>query len=204
MCKIFQKQDISLKCYVCYQDLMVGVCNCKDHHQLKVTTILGFSNYVRISTLAAGTMNENQDVKRYVDWLQTHLSDDENLQLAYTQAIGNIPGKLTLSILKSLAMEKHLTVHKRSMAVFAMVYNALYYKLPTTIALMSMYHNESLPTPVRIAAVSLLFYSTQDMSIWQKIAVSTWFGEQTSVVKAFVWNTLQNLANNRDERYSFL
>lgn len=182
---------------------MVAVYNGGDH-QLKVTAILAFSNYVRVSAFPAGAKNHTLEVKKYVDWLATRLSGDKDLQLVFIRAIGNIPGETTVSVLKSVAVNKTISVNKRSSAVFSMVYSAFYCKTATTTVLLSLYHNATLPTPVRIAAVSLLFYATRDISVWQRIALSTWTGEQNSVVSAFVWSTLQNLASNKDVKYTLL
>ena len=156
------------------------------NHQLKITTILGFSNYVRVSAFPVGATQEIHDVVKYVDWLKTRLSEDENLELAIIRAIGNMPGEYTVSTLKSLAMENRLSVYKRSTAVFAMIYSALYCKSTTTTALLTLYHNATLPTAVRVSAVSLLFYSTKDISVWQRIALSTWTGEPSPVVLSLI------------------
>jgi hypothetical protein len=48
---------------------------------------------------------------------------------------------------------------------------------------------------VRMAAISLLLYTTTaDITVWQQLAYSTWFSASQEV-HAFIWSSLENLAN---------
>jgi hypothetical protein len=84
-----------------------------------------------------------------------------------------------------------------------MKYLALSVPEETAPILLSLYHDVGQPVAVRVAAVSVLFYTKPQSVLLQRIAVSTWY-DPSLAVAAFVRSSMMSLANLEDPFFSEL
>jgi HEAT repeat protein len=121
----------------------------------------------------------------------------------YIGALGNTGAVAALGPLKEVAEDASFSTYLRATAVLAMKYQALSFPEQTSQILFSLYHDVGQPVAVRVAAVSLLFYTKPELVLLQRIAVLTWY-DPSLAVAAFVRSSLMTLANVEDPLFSEL
>jgi HEAT repeat protein len=122
---------------------------------------------------------------------------EKSLRRVYIAALGNTGAAEALAPLKAVAEDATFPPYQRAITVLAMKYQALSFPEQTSQILFSLYHDVGKPVAVRIASVSLLFYTSPELPLLQRIAVSTWY-DPSLAVAAFVRSSLMSLANLQD------
>jgi HEAT repeat protein len=187
----------------------------RQDQQLKITALLAFSNLLRTACIERRGRHaqytdetfdatcEEYDASRYITWYSNMLGTDPALIRVYITALGNTGSLSALPTLLSLADDTSLSPYLRATTVFAMKYLALHRPARTLPGLLRLYHDVGQPVPVRVAAVSLLFYAKPELTVLQRVAVMTWY-DPSLAVAGFVRSSLASLANSQDPRFSEL
>jgi hypothetical protein len=185
----------------------------REDQQLKITSLLAFSHLLRVACVDSKSRYaqytdetfdatcEVRHASRYVTWLATMLRSDAPLRRVYIGALGNTGAVAALGPLKAVAEDVGISPYIRATAVLAMKYQALSIPDRTSQILFSLYHDVGQPVAVRVAAVSLLFYTKPQLVLLQRIAVLTWY-DPSLAVAAFVRSSLMSLANLQDPFFS--
>jgi hypothetical protein len=183
--------------------------------QLKITSVLAFSHLLRTACVEwkgrhAQYTDETFDAtcelnhaSRYISWYTGMLRADASLSRVYIAALGNTGAVAALPTLQGVAQDTNMSPYLRATAVLAMKYQALRVPEKTLPILLSLYHDMGQPVAVRVAAVSLLFYTKPQLAMMQRIAVLTWY-DPSLAVAAFVRSSLVSLANSQDPVFSEL
>ncbi|XP_075218968.1 vitellogenin-like isoform X2 [Lycorma delicatula] len=186
-----------------YFSMMKKISNNANEY-LASAAIIGFSNFVRISCTDKNYKKnyfnpklinscESKDAENYVNWMSKNLKeDDRKLLKVFIVAIGNTGSKSAIKILKTVVDNSFLPSYHRSSAVYAMKYLAFYYPSEMAPILFNIYSNYSNPVSVRVSGVSTLIFSKPSITMWQRIAISTWY-EPNPAVTSFIQNTIISL-----------
>lgn len=187
----------------------------REDPQLKTTSILAFSHLLRIACVDSRSRYaqytdetfdatcERHHASEYISWFTSMLRSDASLRRVYVAALGNTGAVAALGPLKAFAEDATITPYLRATAILAMKYQALSFPEQTSKILFSLYHDVGQPVAVRVAAVSLLFYTRPQLVLLQRIAVLTWY-DPSLAVAAFVRSSLVSLANLKDPLLSVL
>jgi hypothetical protein len=187
----------------------------REDQQLKITSLLGFSHLLRTACVEwkgrhAQYTDETFDAtcelnhaSRYISWYASMLRADPSLRRVYIEALGNTGAVEALATLQGVAEDTSMSPYLRATAVLAMKYQALRIPEKTSPILMSLYRDVGQPVAVRVAAVSLLFYTKPELVLLQRVAVLTWY-DPSLAVAAFVRSSLLSLANFQDPVFSEL
>lgn len=119
--------------------------------------------------------------------------DDKKMLRVFSLAIGNTGSKSAIKILKAVSDNSYLSSYQRTSAVLSMKYMSLYYPKEVAPVLFTIYSNYSNPLSVRVSAVSTLIFSKPSITMWQRIATSTWY-EPNPAVTSFIQNTITSLS----------
>jgi hypothetical protein len=149
-------------------------------------------------------------------------SDDKHFTVVFLNALGNIGHPKVIPFvqkildqspssylkMKAIFALKHLVVSRDTLNVpehmkevvgidreeYDILTDKLIEKRVLPI-LVSVAHDRSEHPEVRMAAISLLWYTTPaDLTIWQQLAYSTWF-EPSQEVHSFIYSSLRSLAH---------
>ncbi|PSN56097.1 hypothetical protein C0J52_05895 [Blattella germanica] len=184
----------------------------RDCNQLKTSAILAFSNLVRIAcvekevresryyTKSYRELCKEEDLEIYVSWFMSGVTTAGPLRRVFITALGNTGNVTVLSHLKAVALDSSVSTYIRTTAVYSMKYQVLNYPEEASNVLFSLYRNVGLPVPVRIAAVSLLFYAKLSLVSMQRIAVSTWY-DPSLAVAAFIRSSFISLSKVEDPAF---
>lgn len=187
----------------------------QEDQQLKITSVLAFSHLLRAACVEwrgrlARYTDETFDAaceanhaSHYITWYSAMLRAEPSLRRVYVEALGNTGAVAALPVLLGVAQDTAMSTYLRATAVFAMKYQALRVPEKTSPILLSLYHDVGQPVAVRVAAVSLLFYTKPELAFLQRIAVLTWY-DPSLAVAAFVRSSLTSLANSQDPVFSDL
>lgn len=195
-----------------FYELVRDYANSEDQ-QVKISTILAFSHLLRVSCISKTARKarfpepyqpcRTENATVYLTYLARQMKSDPVMRRVYMTAIGNTGANAALPILLSVARDATVSPYQRASAILATRYIVFKNPKASTHTLLNFYHSSKYPTAVRIAALSLLFYTRPPLTIWQRIAVSTWY-EPNSAIKAYVWSTLNNLATTQDPFYQIM
>jgi hypothetical protein len=187
----------------------------REDQQLKITSVLAFSHLLRTACVESKGRHaqytdetfdatcELNHTSRYISWYTGMLRADASLSRVYIAALGNTGAVAALATLQVVAQDTNMSPYLRATAVLAMKYQALRVPEKTLPILLSLYHDVGQPVAVRVAAVSLLFYTKPQLTFMQRIAVLTWY-DPSLAVAAFVRSSLMSLANTQDPVFSEL
>uniref|UniRef100_A0A1B6KR29 Vitellogenin domain-containing protein n=1 Tax=Graphocephala atropunctata TaxID=36148 RepID=A0A1B6KR29_9HEMI len=180
--------------------------------QLASTAVLALSNAVRLACVnpvarqhvfssIVRPVCDSSITTRFTQWLQSQMNKDSDLRRVYIQALGNLGTSDTVVFLQKYALNTEFSPYLRTSAVFAMRYHVMY-KEPTVVPLLlSLYHNYNLPLSIRMSAAALLFYSNPGLTVWQRLAISTWY-EPSPAVAQFVASSIRTMATSQDSLYA--
>nr|CAD7425013.1 unnamed protein product [Timema monikensis] len=123
------------------------------------------------------------------------------LRRVYITALGNTGLPAVLPLLKAIVNDTKASSYLRSSAVLSMKYLAFQEPSKLVSTLLAIYHSRDYPVVVRISAVSLLFFTCPELSVWQRLAIATWYEPNLALV-SFVRSSLETLAQLEDPHYN--
>lgn len=122
------------------------------------------------------------------------------MRSVYLTALGNAGFTETLSLLSTFARDQKATPYQRISAIVAMRHLVFIEPKETSRVLLKIFHSSTYPNSVRVAALSMLFYSQPTLYVWQRIAVSTWY-EPSMALQTFIFSSIRSMAANKDPVY---
>jgi hypothetical protein len=184
-----------------------------DDQQVKIASVLAFSHLLRVACINKAARKarypepyqpcRTENATQYLVYLASQMRADPTLRGVYMTAVGNTGANTALPVLLSVARDSSISPYQRASAILSTRYIVFRDPKSARNTLLSFYHSAKYPTAVRIAALSLLFYTRPPLMVWQRIAVSTWY-ETNAAMNAYVWSTLNNLATTQDPFYKIM
>nr|CAD7592700.1 unnamed protein product [Timema genevievae] len=185
----------------------------QEYQQLLISSVLAFSNLLRVACVDDIVKQAQYSVhmipkpctkehaSRYISFLEGYKKKSSTLRRVYITALGNTGLPAVLPLLQAIVNDTKASSYLRSSAVFSMKYLA--FREPSKLAttLLAIYHSRDYPVVVRISAVSLLFFTCPELSVWQRLAIATWYEPNLALV-SFIRSSLETLAQLEDPHYN--
>nr|CAD7399677.1 unnamed protein product [Timema poppensis] len=185
----------------------------QEYQQLLISSVLAFSNLLRVACVDDNVKQAQYSVhmiqkpctkdqaSRYISFLEGYKKKSSTLRRVYITALGNTGLPAVLPLLKAIVNDTKASSYLRSSAVFSMKYLAFQEPSKLVSTLLAIYHSRDYPVVVRISAVSLLFFTCPELSVWQRLAIATWYEPNLALV-SFVRSSLETLAQLEDPHYN--
>ncbi|CAG2053201.1 unnamed protein product [Timema podura] len=185
----------------------------QEYQQLLISSVLAFSNLLRVACVDDIVKQAQYSVhmipkpctkehaSRYISFLEGYKKKSSTLRRVYITALGNTGLPAVLPLIQAIVNDTKASSYLRSSAVFSMKYLA--FREPSKLAttLLAIYHSRDYPVVVRISAVSLLFFTCPELSVWQRLAIATWYEPNLALV-SFIRSSLETLAQLEDPHYN--
>jgi hypothetical protein len=189
---------------------LVRITASSEEQQVKISSILAFSHVIRAACTSKSERKmkysepfkpcNSKSTTKYLLYLNSQMKADPTLRQVYISAIGNTGSSTAMPMLLHVARDSNTSPYQRASAILATRYIML--KNPTSAmhTLLSFFNNPTYPCAVRIAALSMLFYTRPPLMIWQRIAINTWY-EPNEAINSYIWSTISNIATMQDPHY---